>query len=102
FCPTLTERLSGVSPACQPPVPAESIRKSACGSLDCKTPSAKGLLQIFPKQTIKIFVFISKRLYREFLSDIFNKLFEVSVCFYQVIYSLASMKYRGMVSVSNL
>src|SRR5690606_41848010 len=66
-----------------------------------RSPSAKGLLQIFPKQTIKIFVFISKRLYREFLSDIFNKLFEVSVCFYQVIYSLASMKYRGMVSVSN-
>ena len=47
------ERLSGSSPACQPPVPAQSTIKSS-ESLERIIPSAKGERQIFPKQTIKI------------------------------------------------
>jgi hypothetical protein len=36
-------------------VPAESTVNLVAGSFDAKIPSAKGDLQIFPKQTIKIF-----------------------------------------------
>ena len=44
-------------------VPAESIKKEVFGNFDFKIPSAKGDLQIFPKQTIRILV-ITCALYR--------------------------------------
>jgi hypothetical protein len=45
---------SGLSPTCQELVPAESTIYLSFGSLDANIPSAKGDLQIFPKQTITI------------------------------------------------
>ena len=59
FCLAVSiERWSGDSPACHPPVPAESIMKLE-SNFDRKIPSANGERQIFPKQTIKIFTGIN-------------------------------------------
>jgi hypothetical protein len=55
FFATAIERSSGLWPICQEPVPAESTMKSFFGNLEANIPSAKGDLQMFPKQTIKIF-----------------------------------------------
>jgi hypothetical protein len=52
---TSIERLSGQCPTCHDPVPAESTINLSAGNFDAKIPSAKGDLQIFPKQTIKTF-----------------------------------------------
>jgi hypothetical protein len=48
FCRRI-ERASGAWPMCQSP--AESTVNLVAGSFDAKIPSAKGDLQIFPKQT---------------------------------------------------
>jgi hypothetical protein len=50
------ERSSGEWPMCHEPVPAESTVNLFFGSFDANIPSAKGDRQIFPKQTIKIFI----------------------------------------------
>jgi hypothetical protein len=56
FLATAIERSSGDWPICQDPVPAESTPNLSWGNFEANIPSAKGDRQIFPKQTITIFM----------------------------------------------
>jgi hypothetical protein len=58
-------------------VPAESTVNLVAGSFDAKIPSAKGDLQIFPKQTIKIFTDIM--CLERFFMNIFDNFFELLI-----------------------
>jgi hypothetical protein len=57
---------------------AESTVNLVAGSFDAKIPSAKGDLQIFPKQTIKIFY--RHNVFRALIfMNIFDKFFELLI-----------------------
>src|SRR5690606_18830165 len=94
------ERSSGNLPTCQFPVPAESTLKFS-GSLVFIIPSAKGDLQILPKQTIKIF--ISKVLFRtNFSIQILYITSENLIGFRQILNCFTCVKNSCVVTFSYL